>query len=205
MAARREAKEQELLLKEGLEQSKLSSEIFNRADPDFYDSVEVEEEEGGESKQLDDEVARRSRVGIEKKVVSKVGYEEKLFKKTADVTNQIKHITASTKYGDFFYLQDDHVLEIVEAHLMQKFPTLDKLDCHFKVAYLHSEQLFNVFICGEQAPVSFCCNLAMCFQFDAFNCTCKLVCLENLCQYNPLKQFPVPLFVMAVLFPDKFH
>ena len=62
---------------------------------------------------------------------------------------------------------------------------------NFKVAYDENKRVFNVILLGKNCPLSKCCKMTVCFQFDR-EIGGKVLCMETLCPYNPLDQFFMP-------------
>jgi hypothetical protein len=70
------------------------------------------------------------------------------------------------------------------------------------VAYDSSKQVFNVILLGKNCPLSKCCKMTVCFQFDR-EIGGKVLCMETLCPYNPLDQFFMPsIDIIEELFRD---
>jgi len=61
----------------------------------------------------------------------------------------------------------------------------------FRIAYDHLKQVFNVILLGKNCPLSKCCKMTVCFQFDR-EIGGKVLCMETLCPYNPIDQFFLP-------------
>jgi hypothetical protein len=62
---------------------------------------------------------------------------------------------------------------------------------NFRVAYDSVKRVFNVLLLGKNCPLSKCCKMTVCFQFDR-EIGGKVICMETLCPYNPLDQFFMP-------------
>ena len=76
----------------------------------------------------------------------------------------------------------------------------------YRFAYHYEKRVFNVVVLGaqcKQQPWSRCCKIAVCYQFERQVGSCKVLCLEPLCAYNPLDQlFMASTTAVDELFAD---
>jgi len=90
-----------------------------------------------------------------------------------------------------------YVREIMQSIIYMKFPDIRKNQVKMKV-YAEGDSITAVPF-GKQTPLSKCCKMTLCFQ--AVNgLGGKVVCMEQLCPFNPIGRFSLSVEEMRDLF-----
>ena len=97
-------------------------------------------------------------------------------------------------FGDF-NVATDYQRTIIRDFMVQHWPQMKKKPLTFRIAYDAVKKVFNVILLGKNCPLSKCCKMTVCFQFDR-EIGGKVICMETLCPYNPLDQFFMPSIEM---------
>jgi len=104
-------------------------------------------------------------------------------------------------FGDFS-ASTEHQRSIIRDFMLGHWPAMRKKPLNFKIAYDSHKRVFNVILLGKNCPLSKCCKMTVCFQFDR-EIGGKVICMETLCPYNPLDQFFMPsIDIIEDLFRD---
>jgi len=86
--------------------------------------------------------------------------------------------------GDF-NLPTDYQKELIKDFMLSHWTVMQRKRLTFRVAFDPVKQVFNVVVLGKNCPLSKCCKMTVCFQFDR-EIGGKVICMETLCHYNPL-------------------
>ena len=70
------------------------------------------------------------------------------------------------------------------------------------MAYDEEKEIFNVILLGKNCPLSKCCKMTICFQFNK-DIGGKVICMENLCALNPLQHFFIDMETINALFSER--
>lgn len=97
-------------------------------------------------------------------------------------------------FGDF-NVATDYQRTIIRDFMIQHWPQIKKKPLTFRIAFDSVKKVFNVILLGKNCPLSKCCKMTVCFQFDR-EIGGKVICMETLCPYNPLDQFFMPSIEM---------
>lgn len=76
---------------------------------------------------------------------------------------------------------------------------LKNKNLNYKIAFDNEKNVFNTVLLGKNCPLSKCCKMTVCFQFNS-DIGGKVLCMDALCPFNPLDTFFIDLEILAELF-----
>lgn len=107
-------------------------------------------------------------------------------------------------FGDFQWPSEEQK-GLLKGFMESKWSAIKRRKVQYKVAFDHLKQVFNVILMGTNCPLSKCCKMTVCFQFDRGIGGGKVLCMETLCGFNPLDQFFMGPELLDQLFQDRDH
>ena len=104
-------------------------------------------------------------------------------------------------FGDF-NIASQNQRDLIKDFMLSHWPVMNGKKLTFRIAFDKVKQVFNVILLGKNCPLSKCCKMTVCFQFDR-EIGGKVICMETLCPYNPMDQFFMPnMEMIEELFKD---
>eukprot|EP00347_Sterkiella_histriomuscorum_P017593 403348744 len=141
--------------------------------------------------------------------------QDDIFKNWGTINSNFSQILNTSIFGDFYSITRKEEQKL-KSFIMNKFPVLSDKKVLIKIAKLwkqkpnqdknSQDQLnnpdvqlpeYNCLLYGTKCPVSSCCKLSICININLECGTGKLLCMERLCQFNPLMQFTLPIEVVT--------